>query len=1237
VKDKYCCFLHPKKDYAERELSDICADCGKAYGFPIHFRPDSIRGYRIIESLDRGFYGAAYVAEKGDFGAKCVIKISPVDFYAFFSKTDFFEEAKLHRRAAEGTVHIVRINDAFRERVQFSDDARTEVDCYVTELEYVDGVQLSKYLTGAVPCTVSTIAQITIDLLHIRAELERKQLNHNDLHAKNLMVEFLPGDTRRMDAIDPSIRVRAIDLGSIADGSKSDRVGTNKRFGDLTWMATHIDALIDRLFSQDSPLSERDYRPALALQATVNGLIGSPENQRLPDAAELVTQIRESFYRSLQPWRPWRDPLTLRTFGEHYNAQTLNPWDAPHLLVDPDGEWLKQVSRPGPQIITGMRGCGKTLLLRSMEFHARASIQGNNKSGDDVLKCLKEDGFVGLFVSSLRLLDLKDGFAFSIEHRLTQLLVHYALQAVRALWHLEDISKQSVVSDAHLHIAKGISAYVDGVDSLEQAGSLRELERQVERIVIAVNKDPKALTVRAAAAQVFPHFADALRKCSPLWQNASVFFLLDDVSTRHLSQDKIATLLSSLLFSDPKCAFKLSSEWQTIELGLRSPGQIHPIRIDRDVSVFDLGSEVHKMIVSKRGQGVNFVEKILGHRAKYHAGHPPGVTPRMVLGNQRLIDSARAIAGSPVTSTNRKNAYWGLNCVARVCVGDIGDVIKLYDKILAKHSGAASFPISPQDQSDCFLALSSERLWDLNRRQGRFKDYAKTFGDASHEELVKSHNESIGKSRNKVRLRQYSSIYIRVTAEDELSRTSQIEQLRELIDAGVFVYTGGGPRTKTKDSNPLLQFKLSYRKIYGLSSWIGLSDRDRFELSGKDLELWLKQPEKGLEILLRNLGGPDTDLDDDEDRTVERGDVVASEADDTSGRLDKNQDDAKQLALTLDGGIPSTTPPPPLSPKPAAIKCTELTVADLARTNIGAVILGYGFESRTFKVAEILAQSLNVRKVIAVRYQLEGRRENISELWRQKNVPVSEIHYDASRRIPIEKDDYPAIIDVSGLSKPLIFDCVRRALSDFGRVYIAYGLAKQYYPLAKDIEPILAAESAGEPYNLLSSLGRVLTGEKGPYTDIALLPGVADQTRKRALLAFASPKHERIFGLLDSREYDEIEIVTPTVNSSRTKVSQIAAETVERTRPNAHWSEVSGDDLQAIVDHCDRTFIRMYLNEGANVELGLTGSKLQAVAVAALSAVRPFSQAWYLSPSEFDVKRFTTGFNGLRIFEIAKI
>lgn len=1213
TKEKYCCFLHPQKDYALKELADPCPDCGRPYGFVLTNPPEAIGQYKITGPLGRGFYGATYIAERGRLRVKCVIKITPVSFYPYFGKVSFEDECANHQRLAQGASHIVGINDYFDSDVIFTDTARTTLPCHVAELEYVDGVLLRDVLSGQHPASAKMVAQIAVDLLRVRGELESKHLYHNDLHAGNLVLERYTGDTRRTDAIDERIRLRAIDLGSVGDASKSN----GDRAGDLQWIATHIEGLTDKMLRKPEHLNDRDYRIALALQSVIHSMTGEVENRRLPSPEDLVGVVTQEYQRATQPWRPWREGFSLRTFGAHYNAQTLHPWDAPHLFVD-QGEWLQQVTKPGPQIVTGMRGCGKTLLLRSLEFHARAAVaQRLSDTATEVRQLLIRDGFVGLFASAQRLLDLKKGSLVQTEHRLTRLLLTYGLQAVRALSHLGDIDKEAVEPNAHLRLAEGIGAYLGTGDALAGVVSLPDLETRLERVAVRSHLEPGDHLVKAASAQLFPKLAAAIRSCSAVWNNATVLFLLDDVSTRYLEIDRIESLLSSLVFNDPICAFKLSSEWQTIELGLKSPARVHPIRIDRDVAVFDLGSEVNRVI--NASNGVEFVETVLLNRARHHAGHPAGMRPKDVLGNRSLIDLARTIAGSTRTAAARKEAYWGLTSLASVCVGDIGDVIKLYDKILVEGDDR-TFPISASKQSDCFLSLSSQRLFELNRRGGYFKDAAKTFAEASHDLLVKSYRQE-----KKERLREYASIYVRVTADAPESREKQIDRLRELVDAGVFVFTGGSPRTKTKDSDPILQFKLTYRKIYGLTSLIGLADRDRFEVSGPDLERWLDHPEEGREILLRNLGGEET------------AEVSATTSTDVVQGIGQNGQGALELADRSTTIVPGGTVPVGTSElqfKPTEVQARELDLRELKQERISNVLIGLGFEARTLEVSRLLAGNVRADGVRAIRYGLAGYAEGILRAWSDAGVKLREIDYDPIVRFSEEAFEGLPLIDVSGLSKPLIFNAVRDALSTVSRVLIAYGRAATYYPTAEEIEGVMVARRTGDNYSALERLGEILRGEKGPYESVGLLPDESDQTRRRALIAFPSPKHERIFRLLDDRDFDEIHIVCSKSTSARAEISRLAAEVIAQTKANTELSMVDTNDLAAMIRHCDDVYLGMYANDGANVEVGLTGSKLQAVAISALSSRRKFSQAWYVKPREFDVKRFSDGFASLRVFEL---
>jgi hypothetical protein len=1235
--NKFCCFFCPISDYTDKKLSDKCPTCQRAYGFVLDAKPITIGQYNISRALGRGFYGAAYVAERSTIGRKFVLKISPQSFYAFFGKPAFEVETRQHAQLSEKADHVVKIHDAFPQIIEFSDDAHTTLPCYVTILDFVDGELLIRYLDGEVPVSAEAVCQIAIDLLRIQAEFASHTLNHNDLHAENLIVERLRPEFRRQNAICDSIRVTAIDLGSMSDDSKSNE----QRLGDLMFIANHVQALLSVLLKDTVTLEDREFRIALALQAIVNGLQTDVQNMRLPNCEDLITQIRDAYYHASYPWRPWDHPFQLKGLGDHYNAQTLDSWNVPKLLVDPESRWLREISVSGPQIITGMRGCGKTMLLRALDIHARAARQGS-ETNDAILMRIRNDGFVGLFVSAQRLLDLRPQSLYKLEYRLSRLFVNYALQAVRALLHLKSVSPQSVAVGAHIRLATAVADYLEGASELRLSLSIEDLEQRLTRVLVMVVRDSDRYSVGASPAEVFTHLAKELCSCSHVFQSSTVFFLLDDVSTRYLELDKVSELLSALLFQSPCCAFKFTSEWQTIELGLKSPGREHPIREGRDLTVFDLGADVFRTVNSLGGGGKKFVSDILLQRASVHPAHPRKHSPLELLGDVSLEQVALEIATTKSTSDRKKQIYRGISCLANVCVGDLGDVIKLYEEIVRRAPANGTLPISSSIQSECFRDLATRRLYDLNRRKGYFKDHALAFAEAAHELLVRSYK--IGKRRgiDTPRLRQYSSIYVRVTADQESKIKEQIDVLRQLIDASVFVFSGGSPRTKTKDSNPIQQFILSYRKIYGLTSFIGLGDRDRFELSGADLEEWIERPSAAKEILLRNQINSEIESSSAESEADSEMSYLPAQA----SQLPANKEDLPAQSGRKSGAIPmrqlelfqqATSENPSSDDKaracPIEFNVQQLSNAELKGVAVGGVVIGLGFEERTLASNRHLANLIKPPIVHAIRYSLAGHSDAILCCWAKTSERIREVRYiDGGSDVPTIEG--LALLDVSGLTKPLIFSLVRRELMSKGRVLICHASARDHYPLEEDLSRLMLAEEEEQTAVLLEQLAKILTGEVGPYRTISLLEEQSDPSRSRALLAFASPKHQRLFSLLDRREFDFIEIITPVKNSPRFRVAGLAADFVRQNFSNTKVGRIDTDDLVGLVRYLDDKYLDVYVDAGSNLEIGLTGSKMQAVASAILSARRKIAQAWYVSPSDFDEKRFSSGVGSIKVYDV---
>ena len=207
------------------------------------------------------------------------------------------------------------------------------------------------------------------------------------------------------------------------------------------------------------------------------------------------------------------------------------------------------------------------------------------------------------------------------------------------------------------------------------------------------------------------------------------------------------------------------------------------------------------------------------------------------------------------------------------------------------------------------------------------------------------------------------------------------------------------------------------------------------------------------------------------------------------------------------------------------------------------------------------------------------------------------------------------MVDVTGLAKPMIFGSVRELLQRDGRVVVAHTGAEVHYPLNADIARVLDAQEKGDSYALLDALSDVLTGEQRPYTFEKLLSTDADGGRRCLLCAAASPKHERLMSLIEERDYDRVDIVVPASDTPRSRLARLAAEVASKNFHSASVAEVPSDDLAGMLSFIANHYQRYYTHGNFDFELGLTGSKLHAVACGAASSVLRFSQCWYVRPA----------------------
>jgi hypothetical protein len=721
-----------------------------------------------------------------------VVKLVPVAIYAFFKK-DWARECEAHAAIAEGTPFVANITEQFDEDVEL---CGTTIKCHVAILANVAGPTLKQVLSdpAAYRLTPRVAAQIAADLFEILHLFIHRGRFHNDLHAGNIILQTLTPQTLRSGAMEPGVRAVAIDLGSVLDANRSgDHEG--RVLGDQHQVARHLARLASIVQQQRD--TDVEYRIAGALRGLAEHLAPAANAQRIMTVDDALQAIRAAMSAIDEPWR---QPLSLHRFGDAYNAQALESWHVPALWFDPDNKWLTKTTARGPQVITGMRGCGKTMLLRALHFHARAAPAGDG-TAEKRLAAIAADDFLGIYASCQKLLNPQDyggdvpGLVGSPFERL---YVAYLRDAIQVLQHLRSIDSSSLLAPIDVLLRDALLPLeLDAAP--DAAGGERVFAQFLVDLQFKLADGRASCRLKMAPAEAFGHLAAVIRAAAPILATKYVLFLLDDVSTRYLHYDMVRDVISKLLFQHAGCAFRITTEAQALQRVLLSPGGSTAADPSRDYEEFNLGNEVYRLLrEGSTRQNMEFVSEILRRRGRQFQDELYRREPIELLGDVSLEDIATEIAESSASSPARKKVYRGLRAVQAVCVGDIGDVVKLYERILQR-ANVNERTVPAEKQSDCFLEHSAGLMHFLNRRDQHTKGLALAFAQASGELLQRSGRPGGSGQR---RLRQYTKLYVRVDAGPDFD--SVATSIFKLLDAGVFVYDGGVPRTKTRDDDPVL-------------------------------------------------------------------------------------------------------------------------------------------------------------------------------------------------------------------------------------------------------------------------------------------------------------------------------------------------------------------------------------------------------------------------------------------------
>jgi hypothetical protein len=515
-------------------------------------------------------------------------------------------------------------------------------------------------------------------------------------------------------------------------------------------------------------------------------------------------------------------------------------------------------------------------------------------------------------------------------------------------------------------------------------------------------------------------------------------------------------------------------------------------------------------------------------------------------------------------------------------------------------------------------ALAVEDAW--------LHSHAIAFAQAANRELIQSDD---------TRLREYSEVFVKMQPS---AQKRVFEQLWALVDRGVFVATGATPRTKIPGTESYVLFKLAYRKMFGLTSKVPLGMRDRFEISGPRLSRWLSKP-TGDSLMPRRRKQrkkPSRRLPDPE-AAKPQSRRRSGKAYVLKGLLDlrpnRTPEPVAGSGPVEDGGI-----------KPALLYDTEIEQARLAgKAQIAIanmwIVAAAGFEDRSIGAWENLLRVGKPAGVTLLCYHGNRRLNRTNEgrilaLLRQASIPhiqcqSAEIATEEVVALTTQRaGGQDVAVDVTSLSKPLIFSLAREFVRRRDRLTVLHTSAQTYYPRDAQLRPVVQLLGQGAYRDAFDALERAVVGERGPYGLIPVGRSLSDPSRPVFLALFVSLKFDPVDALIKGGEPESLIAYYPVHSRGEKGVRSIVAKYL-----GEHVADTHGGSCKSIpsmgareaYSELRKSYEEFALNRSHNFEIGLAGTKMHAVGAAMFASIAPVSAVWYARPSRFDRRWFTEG------------